>query len=112
MHQKAWELQERTRRFSQAVSDLCGKLSSERDVRKLARRVSIASTAVDIGYRAACVSQSPEQFIVHISAVARHVRRATTLLQDMVHANHVSIESARALILEARGTRGYLRGLA
>ena len=69
----------------------------------MTRRVSAASTAVDIGYRAACVSQSPEQFIVHVSAVARNARRARTLLQDMVRANHITIEAARELILEARG---------
>jgi hypothetical protein len=103
MYQKTWELQERTRRFSQAVSDLCGDLPSDRGVRKVARRVSAASTAVDIGYRAACVSQSADQFIVHMSAVARNARRARTLLQDMVRANQVPIEAARELILGARG---------
>jgi hypothetical protein len=61
------------------------------------------STAVDIGYRAACVSQSPDQFIVHMSAVARNAGRARTRLQDMVRANHITIEAARELILEARG---------
>jgi hypothetical protein len=38
-----------------------------------------------------------------MSAVARNARRARTLLQDMVRANHITIEAARELILEARG---------
>jgi hypothetical protein len=103
MHQKEWELRDRTARFSRAVSSTCAQLPQDGAALKLGRRVSIASTAVDTSYRAACVSKSREQFIAHISAVARHAKRARTLLLDLVQANHLSIELARELILDARG---------
>jgi hypothetical protein len=63
----------------------------------------MAATAVVIGYRAACVSKSPEQFIENISAVARQAKRARRMLLGLVQDNHLSIDTARELILEAKG---------
>jgi hypothetical protein len=109
MHQKTWELHERVGRFSRAVAGICAKLNDDLAARRVARRVSVEATAVDAGYRAACVSTSPEQFIVHIEAVARHAKRARALLQDMVQARFVSIYQARQLILEAKALEAIFR---
>jgi four helix bundle protein len=102
MHEKAWELRDRSARFSRAVTRTCAGLPDNAAVRKLSLQVSKAATAVDVGYRAACVSQTPDQFIAHISAAARHAKRARVLLLRMVELDHLTIEVARQLILEAR----------
>ena len=102
MHQKEWELRERVGRFAQAVTRICGEWPGDPAAKKQARRVSVASTAVATGYGAACVAKSPEHFIASISAVARHAKRARASLLALVQANHLSIETARELILEAK----------
>jgi predicted TIM-barrel enzyme len=102
MRPKEWELRQRAGQFARVVARICGGLPDDPAARKLGRRVSVASTAVDTGYGAACVSKSAEQFIVSISEVARQAKRARTLLLALVQANQLSIETARALILEAK----------
>jgi hypothetical protein len=82
---------------------ICAQLPDQPAARTLGRRVSIAATAVDTSYRAACVSTSPDQFIEHVSAVVRHAKRARTLLLDLVQTNHLSIDVARELIIAGRG---------
>jgi four helix bundle protein len=100
---REWVLRERAERFARTTAAICEELPEDPTARKLGRQVSEAATAVYIGYRAACVSKSPEQFVVNISVVARHAKRVRRMLLALVQANHLSIETARELILEARG---------
>jgi four helix bundle protein len=101
--QREWDLRGRAERFARAIAAICEELPDEPAARKLARRVSVAATAVATGYRAACVSKSPEQFIMSMSAVARHAKRARRMLLALVQDNYLSIEIARELLLEAKG---------
>jgi four helix bundle protein len=100
---REWVLRERAKRFARTTAAICEELPEDPTARKLGRQVSAAATAVYIGYRAACVSKSPEQFVVNISAVARHAKRVRRMLLALVQANYLAIETARELILEARG---------
>jgi hypothetical protein len=61
-----------------------------------------AATGVDSEYRAACLAVSRSTFICCISSAARHARRSTDLLLDLVQQRHATIESARELMLESR----------
>jgi hypothetical protein len=103
MQQKAWELQERTRRFVAAVARFSTRISSGNGTSKAMRTLLATSTAMHSGYRDVCSSSSPEKFIAGISAVARNAKKAKTALVLLVQLDQVSIETARELILEARG---------
>jgi hypothetical protein len=103
MHQKAWELPERTHRFAAAGARLSGEVTDGVRVHKVMRTLIAASTAMEAGYRDTCASSSPEKFIAGISIVARHAKRAKAALVLLVQLNLISIEVVRDLILEARG---------
>ena len=70
---------------------------------RLSRKLITAARAVERGHNDACASQSPDQFINGISAVARQAKEARTCLQLLIQLDHVTIEAARELFLEAKG---------
>lgn len=109
MQQETWELQQRTARFSEAVAGLCRELLQKRATKRLAQRLSTATTAVDKGYRDVGAAGSREAFITGMSHVARNAKRARTILQDLVALNHVPIETAREPILEAHAFEAIFR---
>ena len=103
MQSRSWELQERATRFSTSVVRLCEQLTPAASSKRIVRNLINASSAMRIGYRDACSSSSPEQFLSRISAVARHAKRARTCLVLLVELNHISIDAAREVILDGRG---------
>lgn len=105
MHQKTWELQERTRNFVRSVERLSASVPNEASAVRLARKLVVAATAVDRGYRDVSASRSPEDFIKGMSAVARQAKVALANLQMLLQLNHITIEATRDLIFEARGLR-------
>ena len=105
MDQKTWELQERTRNFVRSVERLSAGVPNEASAVRLARKLVVAATAVDRGYRDVCASRSTAEFIKGMSAVARLSKVALANLQMLLQLNHVTIESTRDLIFEARGLR-------
>ena len=54
------------------------------------------------GYREACASSSPEQFIERIAFVTRKAKRVKASLVLLVQLDHLKIDDARENILEAR----------
>jgi len=96
---------DRLREQAQALSAIDASSSS---AKRLQRRLSTATTGVVTSYRAACTASSRDDFIVHISAAARHAKRARQILQDLTHLGYASIETIRDLILEARGIEAIL----
>jgi len=66
------------------------------------------TTGLIASYEAASVAGSRDSFIVHMSAAARHAKRARHLLHDLTQTHHVDIEHSRELILEARGIEAIL----
>jgi hypothetical protein len=105
MHQKTWELQERTRRFAKCVERLAASVPNEASAVRLARKLVVAVTAVDRGYRDVCASRSPDEFINGMSAVARQAKVAIASLQMLLQLNHLTIEATRDVMFEARGLR-------
>jgi len=97
MHQKTWELQERTRNFVRSVERLSASVPNEASAVRLARKLVVAATAVDRGYRDVSASRSPEDFIKGMSAVARQAKVALANLQMLLQLNHITIEATRDL---------------
>src|SRR5262245_42121269 len=93
MHQKTWELQERTRRFVRSVERLAASVPNEASAVRLARKLVVAADAIDRGYRDVCASRSPAEFIKGMSAVARQSKMALANLQMLLQLNHVTIEA-------------------
>ena len=58
---------------------------------------------MDVGYRHACASASPDEFISRISHVAQHANKTRASLVMLTQLGYVSIDAARDPILEARG---------
>jgi len=46
--------------------------------------------------------------MTHITAAARHAKRARTRLQDLMHLDHLTLEIARGAMLESRGLEAIL----
>ena len=105
MHQRTWELQERTRGFVKSVERVSASVPNEASAVRLARKLVVAATAVDRGYRDVCASRSPDEFIRGMSAVARQAKVAIASLQMLLQLDHVTIEAIRDLMFEARGLR-------
>lgn len=103
MQSRSWEIQERAARFGKNVARLCEQVTVTPSSQRIVRNLTTASAAMQTGYRDTCASSSPERFILRISAAARHAKRATACLVLLLELNHVSIEEAREVILEARG---------
>jgi hypothetical protein len=102
MHSQARELQERASRFVADTERLLNKIPDATTAQKLARTIKASSAAMHTGYRDACASSSPEQFVARISAVARNAKKAKAALVMLVQVNHLDIDIARETILEAR----------
>jgi hypothetical protein len=103
VHQKTWELQERTRRFAAAVTRLALQVPDSVRGPRIMRAIVTASKAIESGYRDTCASSSPERFIAGVSTVARNAKKAKTSLVLPVQLDLIAIEAVRELILEARG---------
>ena len=101
MQSRSWEIQERAARFGKNVARLCEQVTVTPSSQRIVRNLTTASAAMQTGYRDTCASSSPERFILGISAVARHAKRATACLVLLLELNHVSIEEARRNLREA-----------
>jgi hypothetical protein len=102
MQSHACELVERAGRFKDAVGDLANHVTDTPSARKIVKSLTATSSAIPSGYKDACASSSPEQFISRISAVARSAKKAKAALVLLVQLDHISIQDAREAILEAR----------
>jgi hypothetical protein len=109
MQQTTLELQERTRRFAAGAAALCNRLPADPSAQRTAKKLLAASKALVVGYKDVCASASPEKFISGISVVAREAKRARGNLQMLLQLNHVTIESARDVLLEARALEAIFR---
>jgi len=109
MQQRTWELHERTRRFAAAADALCDRLPADASAQRTAKKLRAAAKAVVVGYKDVCASPSPEKFIAGISIVASQARRARASVQMLLQLNHVTIEAARDLLLEARALEAIFR---
>jgi four helix bundle protein len=103
MHPKTWELQARTERFAAAAIELCERLPADASAQRIAKKLTASATAMATGYTDVCASRTPERFIDGMSAVARQAKQAKQNLQLLLQLNHVTIESCRELLFEARG---------
>jgi len=108
MHQKTADLIARIRELHTQIQGLGAAMTESPASRRLLRRLTAASTAVDAAYQAACVAGSRDRFILHVAAAARHARRERRILQDLTHLHHPSLDATRELILEARGIEAIL----
>jgi hypothetical protein len=108
MDPRTIELMARIDRLGERAQALGAIADGSPPARRLQRRLSTATTGVDTSYRAACTAGSRDVFIVHISAAARHAKRARQILQDLTHRGYARIETTRDLILEARGIEAIL----
>ena len=109
MQQRTWELHERTRRFAAAADALCDRLPADASAQRTAEKLRAAAKAVVAGYKEVCASPSPEKFIAGISLVASQARRARASVQMLLQLNHVTIEAARDVLLEARALEAIFR---
>ena len=99
--QSQLEFQERLERAVASVESLpaaAGGKRGEQLRRALVRDVKLACE----GYRAACNSTSPDQFIERISAAAAKAKRTTSTLVLLVQLDYLHIDEARDVIIEAR----------
>lgn len=99
---QAIELQQRTARFLRAVEELAPKVSGEKRGQALLGSLLKSSREVEAGYRHACASASPAQFVSRISVVARNAKKAKASLMLLTQLEYVAIELSRELIIEAR----------
>src|SRR6188768_579026 len=97
------ELQTRTSNLSRALEALLPSVGGEERGGKLAVSMIKACKAMDAGYREACASSSPDEFMSRISHVARLAKRTKATLMLLAQLDYLSIESVRELIVEARG---------
>ena len=102
MQSRAKELAARTQRFKDAVSGLASQVRDGPSAPKVFKALVMAASAVATGYKDACASSSPDQFIAAISAVARNAKKAKASLVMLVQLDHISIDVAREVILEAK----------
>jgi hypothetical protein len=108
MNDKARALCARIRGFCSELEALCAGIAPSSSAKRMVRRLTSASTGVDVSYCAACRVTWTDDFLPHVSAAARHAKRTRQLLQDLAHMNYVSLEDARDLIHEARGLEAIL----
>jgi hypothetical protein len=108
MNDKARALCARIRRFCAELQGLCAGIAPSPSAKRMVRRLTSASTGVDVSYSSACAVVWADDFLPHVSSAARHAKRARELLQDLAHLNYVSLEAARDLIHEARGLEAIL----
>ena len=102
MNDNAKPLCARIERIGSDLQALCAEVARSPSGKRMVRRLTTASTAVDTSYRAACTVTWADDFLPHVSAAARHARRARQLLQDLAHMNYVTLSAARDLIYEVR----------
>ena len=88
---------------------MCDRLPADASAQRTAKKLRAAAKAVVAGYKEVCASPSPEKFIAAISVVASQARRARAAVQMLLQLNHVTIEAARDLLLEARALEAIFR---
>jgi four helix bundle protein len=101
MHQKALELQERTRRFATAVIKFCDRLPQHRAASQIAEQLLDSSGSTDSNYRATCRARSLDEFIAKIGVAAEEADESEGWLQLLVASDLATIDDARELIQEA-----------
>ena len=102
MQSRAGELVARTQRFKHAVSRLASQVTDGPSAQKIFKALVVAANEIATGYKDACASSSPDQFIAQISVVARNAKKAKASLVMLVQLDHISIDVAREAILEAK----------
>jgi hypothetical protein len=68
----------------------------------------VAVYGAEKSYQAACVADSSDSFLLHVSAAARHAKRTRQILQDLTIFNYAGIAITREMIFEARGIENVL----
>ena len=101
MHPKAFELQERTRRFATAVIKFCDRLPKNAATQKIVDQLLDSAGSTDSNYRATCRARSPDDFIAKIGVAAEEADESKGWLQLLVSSNLAAIEDARDLIQES-----------
>jgi len=99
----ALELQTRTANLLRSLEALLPSVGGEERGRKLAGSMVKACSEMDAGYRHACASSTPKEFISRISHVARQAKRTKATLMLLAQLEYLPIASVRELIFEARG---------
>ena len=101
------ELQQRIKGFVTALESLPAVGGAERGER--IRQVLLkAANQTRVGYRDACASGSPDEFIRRISFVVTTAKRAKAALVLLVHLDYVVMERVRDVIIEARAIENIL----
>jgi len=98
----ALDLQARTSRLLAALEAIAPRVTGSARARMLAQTMTRACRAMDAGYRAACASASPEQFVSRMSDAARNAKRTKAALMLLTQLDYTSITDVRNLIIEAR----------
>src|SRR6185503_4925324 len=98
MNPKTTGLIARINRLDAEIDRVSGLIPSGASQRRMVRRLRTASTGAEASYRADATSYG-DQFIVHIAGGARHARRLSRLLKDVIQLQRVPIEAIREVIL-------------
>ena len=103
MATQAIELERRAANLASAIRGIAPAADCPVRAHKLLAAASKHSEQVETGYRRACASSSPDEFIQGISSVATNAKRTTASLMLLVQLGYVPVPEIRELILEARG---------
>jgi hypothetical protein len=102
VHSNVLVLEQRTDRFVNGLTDLLKRVDESPNTTRITKPLRQHAGEMKSGYRDACASSSPEQFIERISFVARKAKRVKASLVLLVQLDHLGIDVARETILEAR----------
>ena len=98
----AIELQTRTANLLRALEALLPSVRGEQRGDALAVKLVTACRDMEAGYRHACSSSSPDEFVARISHVARNARKTKATLMLLTQLDYLAIAETRDLIIEAR----------
>jgi hypothetical protein len=103
MQSQSLVIQQRTAKLTAAIEAVAGEVDSADRAQTILAALRKATKEMDAGYRHACASASPTDFISRISAVARHAKKTKASLMLLTQLDYVPITKTRDLILQARG---------
>src|SRR3954469_13695501 len=99
----AFELHARTAMLLCALERVAASVSGGDRGNKLAHTLLTSCRDMDAGYRHACASSTPDEFVGRISHVARHAKRTKATLMLLTQLEYLPLAETRELIVEARG---------
>lgn len=109
MPTSAIEIQRRTSSLLSGLKALLASVGGGERGGKIASGMVQACEQMDVGYRHACASASPGQFLARISHVARNAKRTKATLMLLTQLDYLSISQSRDLLFEARGLETIFR---